>query len=34
VQAVSIEHHWHLYPDVVDEKKLKAARVQCRLQQS
>ena len=34
VQAVSIEHHWHLYPDVVDEKKLKAARVQCQLQQS
>ena len=34
VQAVSVEHHWHLYPDVVDEKKLKAARVQCRLQQS
>ena len=34
VQAVSIEHHWHLYPDVVDEKKLKAARVQCRLQRS
>ena len=34
VQAVSIEHHWQLYPDVVDEKKLKAARVQCRLQQS
>lgn len=33
VQAVSIEHHWHLYPDIVDEKKLKAARVQCRLQQ-
>ena len=34
VQAVSIEHHWHLYPDVVDEKKLKAARVQCRIQKS
>ena len=34
VQAVSIEHHWHLYPDVVDEKKLKAARVQCRMQKS
>jgi len=33
VQAVSIEHHWQLYPDVVDEKRLKAARVQCRLQQ-
>lgn len=34
VQAVSVEHHWHLYPDVVDEKKLKAARVQCRMQKS
>ncbi|MBT8119150.1 MAG: hypothetical protein KJN89_05480 [Gammaproteobacteria bacterium] len=34
VQAVSIEHHWHLYPDIVDEKKLKAARVQCRMQQA
>lgn len=34
VQAVSIEHHWHLYPEVEDEKKIKAARVQCRLQKS
>ena len=34
VQAVSIEHHWHLYPETVDDKKLKAARVQCRLQKS
>ena len=32
VQAVSVEHHWHLYPEMVDETKLTAARVQCRLQ--
>ena len=32
VQAVSVEHHWHLYPELVDETKLTAARVQCRLQ--
>ncbi len=34
VQAVSVEHHWHLYPETVDEKKLTAARVQCRLEKS
>jgi hypothetical protein len=34
VQAISIEHHWHLYPETKDEKKLKAARVQCRLQKT
>ncbi len=34
VQAISVEHHWHLYPEVMDEKKLKAARVQCRLQKT
>jgi hypothetical protein len=34
VQAISVEHHWHLYPDLLDEKKLKAARVQCRFQTS
>ena len=34
VQAVSVEHHWHLYPEVTDETKLTAARVQCRLQKS
>ena len=33
-QAVSVEHHWHLYPETVDEKKLTAARVQCRLQKA
>jgi hypothetical protein len=34
VQAISVEHHWHLYPETKDEKKLKAARVQCRLQKT
>jgi hypothetical protein len=34
IQAVSVEHHWHLYPEINDEKKLKAARVQCRLQKT
>jgi hypothetical protein len=34
VQAVSVEHHWHLYPELVDETKLTAARVQCRLQKT
>jgi len=34
IQAISVEHHWHLYPEVIDEKKLKAARVQCRLQKT
>lgn len=34
VQAISVEHHWQLYPETIDEKKLKAARVQCRLQKS
>jgi hypothetical protein len=34
VQAVSVEHHWHLYPEAVDERKLTAARVQCRLQKT
>ena len=34
IQAVSVEHHWHLYPETVDEKKLTAARVQCRLQKA
>jgi hypothetical protein len=32
VQAISIEHHWHLYPEVIDQKLLKAARVQSRIQ--
>jgi hypothetical protein len=34
VQAVSIEHHWQLYPEIKDEKKITAARVQCRLQKT
>jgi hypothetical protein len=31
VQAESIEHHWRLYPETVDAKHLRAARVQNRL---
>ena len=31
VQAQSIEHHWRLYPQVLDKDLLTAARVQCRL---
>ena len=34
VQAISVEHHWHLYPKIIDEKAVNAARVQCRLQKS
>ncbi|MGB5585296.1 MAG: hypothetical protein WBO93_17105, partial [Gammaproteobacteria bacterium] len=34
VQAISVEHHWHLYPEIIDEKAINAARVQCRLQKS
>jgi len=34
IQAVSVEHHRHLYPEILDEKAVNAARVQCRLQQS
>ena len=34
VQAVSVEHHWHLYPETVDETRLTAARVQCRIQKT
>ena len=33
-QAISVEHHWHLYPEVIDEKMIKAARVQSRIQKS
>lgn len=32
-QACSIEYHWRLYPEILDEKKVKTARVQARLQQ-
>ena len=34
IQAQSVEHHWRLYPLVLDETLLKATRVQCRLQGS
>ena len=34
IQAVSVEHHWHLYPEFIDEHCINAARVQCRLQKS
>ena len=33
VQAISIEHHWHLYPEIINQKLLKAARVQSRITQ-
>lgn len=32
VQAISIEHHWHLYPEVINQKLLKAARVQSQIE--
>ena len=34
IQAISVEHHRHLYPEIIDEKHLTAARVQCRLLKS
>ncbi|TNF98461.1 MAG: hypothetical protein EP297_08010 [Gammaproteobacteria bacterium] len=34
IQAISVEHHWHLYPEVIDKKILQTARVQCRLQKT
>ena len=34
VQAVSVEHHWHLYPNIINEKCINAAIVQCRLQKA
>ena len=34
VQAISIEHHLNLYPEVIDQTRLKSAQVQCRLQKS
>ena len=34
VQAVSIEHHWHLYPEIISQKLLKAARVQSKIEKS
>ena len=32
VQAISIEHHWHLYPEIINDKLVKAARVQSRIE--
>jgi len=34
IQAVSVEHHWHLYPEIIDENSISAARVQCRLEKA
>lgn len=34
IQAVSIEHHWHLYPEIVNQKLLNAARVQSKIENS
>ena len=33
-QAVSVEYHWRLYPKILDASKLKAVRVQAKLQRS
>jgi len=30
-QPVSIEHHWRLYPKVLDQQKLNACRIQAQL---
>ena len=32
VQAISVEHHWQLYPQLINQDALKAARVQAQLQ--
>ena len=32
VQSISVEYHWRLYPEVLNEGHLRAARVQGRLQ--
>ncbi len=34
IQAQSLEHHWRLYPEIVNPEQLNAARVQNRLEQS
>jgi hypothetical protein len=34
IQAISVEHHWHLYPEVIDEQRIKAARVQCSIEKA
>lgn len=32
IQAVSVEHHWRLYPHIIQHKLIQSARVQSRLQ--
>lgn len=32
-QAMALEHHWRLYPEIIDAGMVSAARVQCRLQE-
>ena len=32
IQAASVEHHWQLYPEIIDEDRPTAARGQCRLE--
>jgi len=32
LQSQSVEHHWRLYPEIIDENRINTARVQCRLQ--
>ncbi len=32
-QAISVEHHWHPYPEILDPARLQTARVQARLQE-
>lgn len=33
-QAISVEQFWRLYPDIIDKKLIKAARVQSQIQKS
>lgn len=33
-QAISVEHHWHLYPQVENESLLNSARVQAQIQKA
>lgn len=32
VQAISVEHHWRLYPEVMQQKYIRSARIQSRMQ--
>ena len=34
VQAESVEHHWRLYPEILDNDRVRTARVQCHLQRA